>query len=511
VIETVLKFIPSSSAAWRGARYIAENLAVFCVYVALGRLSQTLGLVPGYASPVYLPSGVALAALLIGGARVLPALVVAAVLLPLGNELALTPRQSWSTMLAVASAIGAGAMTQAVVRAALVRRLVGYPTPLSKTSDIARFLLIVGPLGCLINASSSLALLHAIGRIDRAGLPYAWINWWAGDAIGALALTPVALCLFGEPRQVWRRRLPVVAAPLLIALALAVFVAYRLRLSERDQMLASFRAKSESLVASFQVGLERYVDLLHVVSAQVGNAPRSSSERFRDIAKTMLPLYPGLQALAWAEHHENPGLGPAPADCTERSGDKRLVPCDRRALYDIVRAIQPLAGNAPALAYDLSSNAVRRIALRAAQASRRPTATSLIVLVQGTDSKPGFLVVMPVDDGAGGTRGFVNAVFLSHDVVQAVLKPFVSDDMAVDVSMQDDGGYTRVYRSDEDGGGSFDRRYAVTLPAAVSSADAWTFVLTMAPSAGYVADRPRPYSWAAVLGGLLFVGSLTYS
>src|ERR1700754_682049 len=85
-------------------------------------LSLQLAIPPGYATPIWPPSGIALAALLILGGR-------ASIGVWSGSFAA---NAAVGAMPAVAAAIATASALQAVVAAALVRRLIGVPSRFEK-------------------------------------------------------------------------------------------------------------------------------------------------------------------------------------------------------------------------------------------------------------------------------------------------------------------------------------------------------------------------------------------
>ncbi len=87
------------------------------VYFAAAKLSLLLAIPPGYATAVWPPSGIALAATLALGNRVWPGVWVGAALVNL------TVESSW-----LASAlIGTGNTLEALAGATLIRRFIGVP------------------------------------------------------------------------------------------------------------------------------------------------------------------------------------------------------------------------------------------------------------------------------------------------------------------------------------------------------------------------------------------------
>ena len=109
---------------------------------------------------------------------------------------------------------------QALVGAALVRRWVGFPSPLTRARDIGTFLLLGGPLSCLVSATVGVTTLAVSGQIPWSLFVMTWWTWWVGDTLGVLIATPLVLSWLAEPRAIWHRRRLSVGLPLVVALAL---------------------------------------------------------------------------------------------------------------------------------------------------------------------------------------------------------------------------------------------------------------------------------------------------
>src|SRR5476649_2440329 len=99
------------------------NLALWAGYVVLGRVGLLLALPPGYASPLFVPAGLALAACVTGGRRLLPAVFLGSLgvnlVYPWLNTGAIAPAAALGAL-----ASGVGAVLQAGVGSALVRRYI---------------------------------------------------------------------------------------------------------------------------------------------------------------------------------------------------------------------------------------------------------------------------------------------------------------------------------------------------------------------------------------------------
>src|SRR5690606_6155782 len=99
----------------------AAFAALVVLYLSCAELSLLLAISPGFATPVWPPSGIALAALLLYGVRLWPAIWLAAFLTNAGDG---------ASLLAVA-AVASGNTLEALCACWLVHRLIGRDVELS--------------------------------------------------------------------------------------------------------------------------------------------------------------------------------------------------------------------------------------------------------------------------------------------------------------------------------------------------------------------------------------------
>src|SRR5262247_1526216 len=107
-------------------RYVVPALALAAAYGIAGRLGLLLAIPPGYATVLWLPSGLALVGVLMSGARVWPGIWLGSFMANFGPAFDGTNPAMLLTSATVATSIGVGAVVQALVGASLVRRCVGF-------------------------------------------------------------------------------------------------------------------------------------------------------------------------------------------------------------------------------------------------------------------------------------------------------------------------------------------------------------------------------------------------
>lgn len=199
----------------------AEVLALAAVYFAAARLSLLLAFEKTNASPVWPPSGIAFAAVLLLGARVWPGILLGAFFANLVVFLA-NQAAGFSTVVLVSASIAVGNTLEALSGGALFRRFGESDTPFGRAQDPFKFV-AVALLMCLTSASIGPTALSLAGMASWALYGTIWFTWWLGDTVGVLVVTPLLLAWSREPRIRWDPRRALEAA-LLFALT---FVAGR--------------------------------------------------------------------------------------------------------------------------------------------------------------------------------------------------------------------------------------------------------------------------------------------
>ena len=184
-------------ASLTARRQLLVYVALPLAYILTGRLGLLLAVPPGYATPAFLPVGIAVTATFIAGASALPGTFLGSFLLNLWIGYLIAGRVNL-TQIVTALVIAAGSMTQAAIGGVALRRTIGYPAPFEKPSDILLFFLLV-PILCLTSATISLGGLWALGIVEFPELPMNWVMWWLGDTLGVLCALPLMIWLADEP------------------------------------------------------------------------------------------------------------------------------------------------------------------------------------------------------------------------------------------------------------------------------------------------------------------------
>jgi diguanylate cyclase (GGDEF)-like protein/PAS domain S-box-containing protein len=175
-----------------GPRDWAMRTALLVVaYYVGGRIGLTAAQFGSFVTLVFPPAGIALAALLRFGLGMWPGVWMGAVLLALA-----TGAPIW---LAVLVAFG---NTLGPLLGAWVMLRDGLRLELDRSRDLWLLAIVGAGFSMLVTASNGALWLGAAGLLPWADAPKAWLCWWMGDAVGALAVGIPLLTL--SRASLWR-------------------------------------------------------------------------------------------------------------------------------------------------------------------------------------------------------------------------------------------------------------------------------------------------------------------
>jgi PAS domain S-box-containing protein len=164
-------------------KYLIEFLAVFLAYYVAGKIGQaTTEIRSSNLGPVWPAYGVALAAVLLRGNRVLPAIALSAWLVA-----------SQSPVPQIAAAGQAIAATLAAFTGGVLLKRVNFDPAMSRLHDALNLIVLGGLTSSLVSSLLGTAVLFATGEQPYAGIGSAWLIYWLGDSTGVLLITPLVL------------------------------------------------------------------------------------------------------------------------------------------------------------------------------------------------------------------------------------------------------------------------------------------------------------------------------
>ena len=210
------------------------------VYVIAGKLGLALAYVHANASAVWPPTGIALAALLVFGGRVWPAVLLGALIVNLTT----------AGTVVTSAAIAGGNTLEALIGAALVNRFAGGSRAFDSVRGILKFAVLAAGIATTISATVGTTTLAVAGLAQWSEYERIWLTWWLGDATGALVLAPVLVLAAVDPAMRWNVRKLGEALILLAGLAITGIAVFQ----RRDPPPTTFLCVPFPLWAAFRFG-----------------------------------------------------------------------------------------------------------------------------------------------------------------------------------------------------------------------------------------------------------------
>jgi signal transduction histidine kinase/integral membrane sensor domain MASE1 len=520
----------------RWIRQASLIAAMAAVYYITGRLSLLLAIPPGYATAVWPAAGIALAGVLLFGYGVWSGILLGHFFVNLFTSLDASTTETILKSSSIALGIAVGGALEALTGAFLVRRFVGFPNPLTKDRDILKFLILGGPISCLMAPTWGVTCLLIAGIVPWANYSFSWVTWWVGDTIGVLTMTPLVLIFAAEPREIWRGRKVTVALPLFVAFAMVLVFFLYARAWEQDRARMEFERLAKNFSESVAETIGEYTEILHSIAAFYASSLKMERQEFRTFVERFLQRHQGIQALEWiprvhdgqrAAYEEAARRDGYPHfQITERNAQGQMVRASLRGEYFSVLYVEPYKGNEAALGFDLASDFTRRQTLERARDTGEITASSRIILVQEISKQFGTLVFLPIykknlphntmEERRQNFQGFALGVFRIGDIVETAQKSSPLDRIEFEIYDEMTPAKERLLYIDRlpknEASASTDAeearnvtglRWSATLDVAGRR---WT--LRFSPTLDYLTAHRSWQAWTMLATGLLFTSLL---
>ncbi|GAB2942927.1 EAL domain-containing protein [Aquaspirillum soli] len=415
------------------------SVILFLLYLLSGWVSLLLIAPPGYAIPIYPPAGFALAFALIYGVRVWPAVLFGSI----GIQWLLNTSQPMSSGIGwpMLSFIPLGAVLQMWVGHRLAKTLLPFPYALDTPSSIARFLLIIAPLGCLISAGVGIATLYFAGHLKGDDLGFNLWSWWIGDTLGVLIVTPLVFALLGQPRSDWIGRRLVIVLPLIVALSVVAVAHTHINRWEKQRLASEFERDANHLSQLLSHRLRVQNDMVFALERFLILHRNLTAADFKTFVSAWLPRYPGSQNIGWSpmvpesqrttfEQHWQQQLQQPDFSILVRDPNGKTFPAPTASHYLPILFVEPLQKNLSVRGLDPLGFAPTRSAIETALHSGNPSAAQAIRLVQEAHHQKeqrGIAVYHAVYAPAATPNekptwlGVISTVFRMDDVLQATL------------------------------------------------------------------------------------------
>jgi anti-anti-sigma factor len=217
--------LPSAASVGRWERprwlddrawYALQIVGVAIAYAASGKLGLHFAFATRSVTAIWPPTGIALAALVLGGYRLWPGVALGALL---ANATTGVPAV---TVLGIV----VGNTLEALAGAFLLRRVAGFRPDLERVRDVIALVVFGAVISTTVSATIGVTSLLVGGVISWARVASLWHTWWLGDMGGDLIVAPAVLIAVNYRRY---RQLPgraieaVVLAVVLTGVTVLVF------------------------------------------------------------------------------------------------------------------------------------------------------------------------------------------------------------------------------------------------------------------------------------------------
>jgi len=194
-------------------RFAISVVAFVAAYFATARLGLLATLGPAQVSPMWLPTGVGVAAILLCGYRFWPIIAITAI----AEHLTRQPLNL---------ALGFDKALEALVAAYLLRRLADFSNSMGRVRDVLALLTIGALLSTTVGATIGVGSLCLTNIVPWRAFFSHWSVWWLGDAMGVLVATPPLLIWASRPRFALEKTRCIEFAALTVSLLAACQIAF---------------------------------------------------------------------------------------------------------------------------------------------------------------------------------------------------------------------------------------------------------------------------------------------
>lgn len=387
-------------------KVMAYSLLLILVYIVTGKLGLMLALPPGYASAIFPPAGIAIAAVFVAGRALLPAIFLGSFLLNIlvgysaSHQVKVTDVEV-ALLIAVASAL------QASLGGWWLKRKISYPTTLDSPIDVVTFF-ISAPVICLISATLSVTGLLSLGLIGESLFFTSWASWWIGDTLGLIVMLPLTLVAIGKPREIWKKRAVTIAVPMLITFALLIITFVVVSRWERKESLVEFDALSNQVSEQLRVRFESQEAVIQQTSALFSyrSSDRVSRQDFYHFVSAVKQGSPMIYAMEWvpkvAQHERASYVKQLSQefkdfDIKQLNAHRQFVPATDKPFYFPITYIVPLKESTrKILGVDLASVPDRKDAILNAISLKKVIVTPPTKLIINDGTELGLMLIYPI-------------------------------------------------------------------------------------------------------------------
>src|SRR3954470_11574149 len=175
-------------------RRLALLLGLAAVYYFAAKLGLRFAYINSSVTTIWPPAGIALAAFVLLGYRVWPAILLPAFLANYTTTGVILPSLG----------IAIGNTLEGLLSAYLVNRFARGGRVFDRVRDILRFTLLAALVSTTISATIGVVSLVLSGELAWLHAGRTWLTWWLGDTVGDIVIAPPLILWIGvKPAPRW--------------------------------------------------------------------------------------------------------------------------------------------------------------------------------------------------------------------------------------------------------------------------------------------------------------------
>src|SRR6266550_3625756 len=201
----------------QSVRRLALLFGLAAVYYFAAKLGLRFAYINSSVTTIWPPAGIALAAFVLLGYRVWPAIFGAAFLANFTTTGAVLPSLG----------IAIGNTVEGLLAAYLVNRFARGGRVFDRVRDILRFALLAAIVSTTVAASIGVTSLALGGLVSTDDAPRVWLTWWLGDAVSDMVVAPALILWIGvKLGPAWTGRQVAEAVALAVSAALVTLALF---------------------------------------------------------------------------------------------------------------------------------------------------------------------------------------------------------------------------------------------------------------------------------------------
>ena len=198
-------------------RRVALLIGLAAIYYFAAKLGLRFAFINSSVTTVWPPAGIALAAFVLFGYRVWPAIFGAAFLANM------TTTGAWLPSIGIAL----GNTVEGLFGSYLVNRFARGGRVFDRVRDIFRFTALAALLSTMVSATLGVVTLVGGGLLAWSAASRVWLTWWLGDAVGDIVIAPALILWIGvKPASTLGRSRVTEAIAAAVVVALVTFAIF---------------------------------------------------------------------------------------------------------------------------------------------------------------------------------------------------------------------------------------------------------------------------------------------